>query len=136
MSIPKDTTKWEIRLYIEHARQMLEVATHNLDGGFYGSAINRAYYAIFYAANALLATQGLSRSRYSGVIASFRLNFVKPGIIEIEYGGIYGRVMDDRHITDYDVEVQIEPDRARADLDDAHLFVDRAERYLKEGDWL
>jgi hypothetical protein len=44
--------------------------------------------------------------------------------------------MDDRHISDYDVEAVIEPDRARTDLDDARPFVDRIERYLKQEGWL
>jgi len=136
MSIPEHASRQEIALYIENARQMLEVAAHNLADGFYGSAVNRAYYAIFYAANALLATQGLFRSKHSGVIAAFRQHSVKPGLIEVEYGDIYGRVMDDRHISDYDVQTTIELDRARTDLEDAHRFVDRIERSLKEGDWL
>jgi len=136
MSIPEHASRQEIALYIENARQMLEVAAHNLADGFYGSAVNRAYYAIFYAANALLATQGLFRSKHSDVIAAFRQHSVKPGLIEVEYGDIYGRVMDDRHISDYDVQTTIELDRARTDLEDAHRFVDRIERSLKEGDWL
>jgi len=136
MSIPEHASRDEVALYIKHARQMLEVATHNLSDGFYGSAINRAYYAIFYAANALLTTQGLSRSKHSGVIAAFRQHFVKPGLIEAECGDIYGRVMDDRHISDYDVEATIESDRARTDLEDARRFVHRAERYLHKGGWL
>jgi uncharacterized protein (UPF0332 family) len=70
------------------------------------------------------------------VIAAFRQHFVKPGLIEAECGNIYGRVMDDRHISDYDVEATIEPDRARTDLEDARRFVHRAERYLHEGGWL
>lgn len=81
---------------------MLEVAAHNLSDGFYGSAINRAYYAIFYAACALLMTQSVTRSKHSGVVAAFRRLFVKSGLIEVEYSEIYGRVMDDRHISDYD----------------------------------
>jgi uncharacterized protein (UPF0332 family) len=117
---------------IEHAREILNAAAHNISGGFYGSAVDRAYYAIFYAANALLATQGLSRSRHSGVIAAFRQRFVKPGLIEAEYGDIYGRIMDDRHVSDYDVESSINPDRAQTDLDDARRFVDRSVRYLNE----
>lgn len=136
MSISEHALRQEVALYIEHAHQMLEVAEHNVADGFYGSAINRAYYAIFYAANALLATRGLSRSKHSGVIAAFRQYFVKPGPIEVEYGDIYGRVMDDRHISDYDVETTIEPDRARTDLEDARRFVHRVERYLQGGGWL
>ena len=95
--------------------------------------LGKAYYAIFYAANALLLTRGLSRSKHSGVIAAFRQHFVKPGHIEDEYGEIYGRVMDDRNLSDYDVESSIEPERARADLSDAQRFVERVTRYLDEG---
>ncbi len=98
MSVPKR----EVSLYMEHAQEMLEVAARNIADGFYGSAINRAYYAIFYAANALLATQGLARGKHSGVVAAFRGHFVKPGLIEVEYSRIYGRVMDDRHASDRD----------------------------------
>ena len=56
----------EVALYIENAREMLEVAELNLGNDFYSSAVNRAYYAIFYAANALLATRGESRASTAG----------------------------------------------------------------------
>ena len=85
MSRPESDPTYEVALYIKQAHEMLEVAAHNMAAGFYGSAINRAYYAIFYAANALLKTLGISHTKHSGVIASFRRYFVKPGIIEAEY---------------------------------------------------
>jgi uncharacterized protein (UPF0332 family) len=136
MSMPKHILEREVGLYAKRARRMLEVAAHNLADGFYGSAINRAYYAIFYAANALLVSQGLSRSKHSGVVAAFRQYFVKPGLIEAEYSRIYERAMDDRHISDYDVEAIIEPDRALTDVEDARCFVQRVEQYLYQGGWL
>ena len=127
----------EVALYVEHAQQMLQVAKHNLADGFYASAINRAYYAIFYAANALLATKGLSRSKHSAVIATFRQHFVKPGLIGEDYSDIYGRVMDDRHKADYDIiESTVDPTRAQTDLEDAQRFVERVEHYLKQERWL
>ena len=116
---------------------MLQVADHNLADGFYASAINRAYYAVFYAANALLTTQGLSRSKHSAVIAAFRQHFIKPGLIENEYSDIYGRVMDDRHKADYEIiESTVDPARAQTDLEDARRFVKRVEHYLKQEGWL
>ncbi len=127
----------EVALYVEHAQQMLQVADHNLADGFYTSAINRAYYAIFYAANALLATKGLSRSKHAAVIAAFRQHFVKPGLLESEYSDIYGRLMDDRRKADYEIiESTVDPARARTDLGDARRFVERVERYLKQKGWL
>ena len=127
----------EVALYVQHAQQMLQVADHNLADGFYASAINRAYYAIFYAANALLATKELTRCKHSGVIAAFRQHFVKPGLIKPEYSDIYGRVMDDRHKADYDIiESTMDPAQAQTDLEDAQRFVRRLERYLKQEGWL
>ncbi len=132
MSVPEHASQYEVALYIENAQQMLKVAAHNLADGFYGSAVNRAYYAIFYAANALLATQGITRSKHSGVIAAFRQYFVRPGEIEAEYSDIYGRVMENRHVGDYEIELPIEPQVAADDLRDARRFVGRVERYLRE----
>lgn len=130
------TPKREVSLYMEHAREMLEVAAHNIAEGFLGSAINRAYYAIFYAANALLATQSLARSKHSGVVAAFREHFVKPGLIEIEYSRIYGRVMDDRRASDYELEIPVEPETATRDLSDARRFVERVDEFLRQEGWL
>jgi len=136
MSVPEQASKEESALYVERARQMLEVAAYNLANGFYGSAINRAYYAIFYAANALLATRGLSRSKHSGVIAEFRKQFVKPGLIEIEYSRIYGRVMENRHVSDYEIQLPIDAQAATDDLRDARRFVECIEKLLQQEGWL
>ncbi|HEY52471.1 MAG TPA: HEPN domain-containing protein [Caldilineae bacterium] len=126
----------EIGLYIEHADEMLRVAAHNLVQGFYSTAVNRAYYAIFYTANALLATQGLSRGKHSGVIAAFRQYFVKPGLIEAKYSRTYGRLMDDRHGADYDLETDVEPEQAAVDVENARQFVARVKLYLQREEWL
>jgi uncharacterized protein (UPF0332 family) len=136
MSAAEQGSAYEVNLYVEHARQMLDVAASNLAHGFPGSAVNRAYYAIFYAANALLRTKGISRSKHSGVISAFREHFVKPGLIEVEYSDIYGRVMDNRQVSDYDVEVSTGPKVAADDLRDARRFVDRSKAHLRKEGWL
>ena len=128
--------QYEIELYMSHADEMLQVAEHNLAEGFYSTAVNRAYYAVFYAANALLSTKGLSRGKLSGVVAAFRQYFVKPGLIEAEYGRIYGQLMDDRRGADYDLETIIEPERATVDVEHAHRFVARVRQYLQQEGWL
>jgi len=136
MSIPESGSKYEVDLYVEHAHEMLNVATHNLADGFYGSAINRAYYAIFYAANALLTTQAISRSKHSGVIAAFRQHFVRPGLIKAEYSDVYGRVMENRHVSDYELGLPVDLQVVEEDLRDARRFVERVEKHLREEGWL
>jgi uncharacterized protein (UPF0332 family) len=37
-----------VLVYLDGARNALQSAQYNLDGGFYGVAVNRAYYAFFY----------------------------------------------------------------------------------------
>jgi uncharacterized protein (UPF0332 family) len=88
-------------------------------------------YAIFYAANALLSTKKLERSKHSGVIAAFRQHFVKTGLIEAEYGRFYGEAMEQRNAGDYGL---VSPNRAAADrsLAYAERFVQRVEQALRD----
>lgn len=72
----------DVRLYLERARVDLLAAESNIQQGFHSVAISRAYYAMFYAASALLASKGLSRSKHSGVHSAFGEQFVKAGLIE------------------------------------------------------
>jgi hypothetical protein len=39
----------EVELYMGHADEMLQVAEHNLAQGFCSTAVNRAYYAVFFS---------------------------------------------------------------------------------------
>jgi len=102
----------------------------------YSTAINRAYYATFYAANALLATEGIQRAKHSGVLAAFRQEFVKPGAIEAKYSDSYGDVMDARHDADYAIGINVTEKLAQVYLKDAQQFVTRVERYLNENQML
>ena len=126
----------EIALYIENAKEVLEVAQLNLDNDFYASAVNRAYYAIFYAASALLVTKRLSQSKHSGVINAFRQHFVKTGLIAPEYSDLYGRIMGNRHASDYELESSITKEIARADLTDAIKFVAEITQWLNKEGWI
>lgn len=124
--------RYQIRLYLDHARQALAAAALNLEHGFYSTAINRAYYAVFYGATGLLRTRGMTRARHSGVIAAFRQHFVAPGLIEAEYSDLYGDIMDARIDSDYEVTLQADEGTAQGRVDDARRFVDRVVQYLSD----
>jgi uncharacterized protein (UPF0332 family) len=132
----ESTDRQTVKTYLDAAHEALAGSQYNLDGGYYAIAVNRAYYAVFYAANALLATKGLARGKHSGTISAFRQSFVKPGLIEPEYSAIYGSLMDDRHVSDYDMDTSIEPERAESDVESARKFVARIETYLRQEGWL
>ena len=56
---------------MEQADEALRSADVNLAAGMVRSAVNRAYYAMFYAVLALLGTRSAETSRHSGAIALF-----------------------------------------------------------------
>ena len=128
--------RYQIQMYLAHAHQALDSATASIENDFYATAINRSYYAIFYAASGLLLTEDISRSKHSGVVAAFRQHFVKPGLIETEYSDIYGDVMEARVDGDYDMTFDADLTTAAERLIDARRFVERVIRHLQESEWL
>jgi uncharacterized protein (UPF0332 family) len=126
----------EITLYIQNAHEVLEASQILLENKFYTSAVNRAYYAVFYAANALLVTKGINQGKHSGVISAFRQHFIKTGLIAPEYSQIYGRLMEDRHESDYELGISLTKDEAQLDLSDAKRFVSEVERWLNQENWI
>jgi len=124
---PKDSPE-----YMDYARRVLRTGKLALDDGDWVSAINRAYYAIFYAANAVLELEGLERSKHSGVLSLFRQKYVKTGKIEVEYSDIYGQAFDARNEGDYERPKFPDRDQAKQAIEGAEKFVARIEKLLGE----
>ena len=121
-----------IKRWMALAEQALNTAQITLDADDFRATVNRAYYAIFYSASAMLLTQGLERRKHSGVISLFREHFVKPGLIEAEYSVVYGETLVVREDADYAVEIPVDRDMAEMALDQARRFVRRMSDYLME----
>lgn len=103
------------REFIDLAKYRLERAKNTLSDAkkFMGEAtlestVNRIYYAMFYAVNALLITKGLSSSKHSGVRALFNKEIVKKGLIERQWGEFYSDMFDKRQKGDYKDFVKFE----------------------------
>ena len=75
----------EVKANIERAEQAVSAAQKLLFDGYYDFAASRAYYAVFYAASALLLQEGLEFRKHSGVIAAIHQQFIKTGRIEKEF---------------------------------------------------
>ncbi|NUO81941.1 HEPN domain-containing protein [candidate division KSB1 bacterium] len=66
---------------LQRAHEALTEAKILMDAHHYIGAVNRFYYACFYAVTALFETQDLSSSKHSGVRSLFNLHFVKSRAI-------------------------------------------------------
>lgn len=56
------------------------------DKGYSDFAASRAHYAAFYAATAVLLSEGIEASKHSGVVASIHQRLVKTGKLKKEHG--------------------------------------------------
>lgn len=70
---------------LRKARQSINAGRLLLDGGYPGFAASRAYYAMFYMAQALLEGEGLAFSKHSAVIAAFGKHFVRTNRVPVEF---------------------------------------------------
>jgi uncharacterized protein (UPF0332 family) len=89
------------RRRIDRAIEALHEADLLIADRRWRGAINRLYYAAFYAAKALLAVRNLDSSKHSGTIALFQQHFVKTQLVPIDMARGLSRAFDKRQLTDY-----------------------------------
>ncbi len=94
--------------------------------------MSRAYYAMFYAASALLRSKGIVAKSHRGVIAKFGLEFVKKGVVEAYYAKALALAESLRERADYDSTFRPTPEEAEEIVKEARRFVERVEKALEE----
>jgi uncharacterized protein (UPF0332 family) len=117
---------------IEVANERLAVAKQLQRGGFYRDAVNRAYYAAFAAARALLALKRLDSKTHQGVINLFYKHYVKPGYFPKTTGAFLEKARGLREKADYDEFAPITAEKTREEVKGAAAFVAAVEKYLVE----
>jgi uncharacterized protein (UPF0332 family) len=125
-------SKAEVEQYMRLADEDLVAAQDNLRLGHLRVAVSRAYYAMFYAATAVLGSRGLWRSKHQGLIAALGEHLVKPGVVEPRYGRILHDAFETRLDSDYAPHPDLHEDSARNVIRNARDFVQRMERVLEE----
>jgi uncharacterized protein (UPF0332 family) len=102
-----------------------------LPGGNYpGFAASRAYFAMFYVAEAFLEGEGLSFSKHSAVIAAFGRHFALPGKLPVEFYRYLMEAQDLRHSGDYGDANVVTSDEATEQIRRAEQFLETAWRLL------
>jgi uncharacterized protein (UPF0332 family) len=83
------------------ANRSLSAARLLLDHEYFPEAVSRAYYAMFYAATALLHSEGIAVTKHSAVIAQMGRHFAKTGKIDPKLHRALIDVFDERQTADY-----------------------------------
>ena len=98
-----DEERHAIVLYrIEKANAALDDIRKVLPLELWSIIANRMYYALYYAASALLIHDGHKVGTHKGVIALFNLKYVKEGPLSREDGALFSNIFAFRQGSDND----------------------------------
>lgn len=123
-----------VRFRIENAEATLTESLDQIERGHFNTAVNRMYYACYYAASALLVTIKIATKTHDGVLQMLSLHFIKTGLLPTEYGRIYRNMFDKRSSGDYEDFFYHTKESAEALYPDAKVFVERIKDLVYE--WL
>ena len=98
--------KKEVQELVRKAQQSLEAAELLEREGYHEFAVSRGYYAMFYIAEAVLLSLGLSFSKHSAVVAAFGQHIVQTGHVPEHLHRYLLDAFDLRMVGDYDAPRQ------------------------------
>lgn len=122
----------DIELLLEKATQSLDAAELLRQQGYFDFAASRAYYAMFYVAEALLASLGQSYSSHGAVQAAYGREFAKTGRLDPKFHRWLIDAQDFRSASDYQTGVNIAPEQAAQICEWAREFIGSARNYLSQ----
>lgn len=114
----------EITANLQRAEQSIQAAKELADKNYHDFAASRAYYAAFYAATAVLLSEGVSLSKHSAVIASIHQRFVKAGKLSKEQGKDLNWLFELRGVGDYGGIAHVSAQQAEQAIRAAESFLE------------
>jgi len=120
-----------IQYRLEQAQVALDDAKFLIDGKRSPqSIVNRSFYAMFYAALALLQKIGKVPSKHAGVISLFDTEFAMKGFFPKELSKDFHKAFELRQVSDYKVLEVLSPEKAEDTWNKAVSFVQAVKKYL------
>lgn len=112
-----------IELWLKKADDAIVSAELELNEGHANFAVNRLYYACFYAVTALLLKDKKQFTRHSAVKSEFVKTHIKSGKIDAKWNNFYQKLFDDRQEGDYIPTITFEATDISTRLQQAQEFI-------------
>ena len=100
--------------------------------GYYNTAVNRLYYACYYAAVALLIRHEINPGTHAGVKQMIGMHFVATGRMSREIGRSFSLLFERRHSSDYDDFAYSTEEEVNELLPKAKTFIEAVGLLLEE----
>ncbi len=117
---------------LSKAEQYLRDAQRTLELEMYDTAANRSYYAIFHAARAVLALDGLDFKKHSGVVSNFQMRYIKTGVFDKSLSDIIKSAFSLRTESDYEDFYVIAKVDVENQVREAEIFCTEVRKYIEE----
>ena len=113
-----------VKYRLEKANATLAEVFVQLENQFYRTAVNRLYYACYYAATAILINENYESKTHSGVKTLLGLHFFKENRIDKAFSLLYDKLFNLRQTGDYEDWVYLSEE-------DVLPLVEPAEQFIK-----
>lgn len=117
---------------IQHAKKTFSEVRIIADNGFYNTAINRLYYACYYAVIALLLKNNIATQTHAGVKQMLGLHFVKTNILNPEFARFYAQMFNNRISGDYDDFITFDLEMIEELIPQTESFIYAIEKIINE----
>jgi uncharacterized protein (UPF0332 family) len=122
----------EILLLLQKSKNTHQASLLLWENRLIESAIARAYYTMFYIAQAFLLSKNLSFSSHKAVISNFGQQFAKTQEIPLKYHRFLIDAQIKRNEADYDLSPNFSLDEAREIINRAEEMLNFAIQYFGE----
>ena len=116
----------------DRAVDAIEAADILLTNGKTDIAAGRAYYAMFYIAEALLYEKGHQFGKHGNVLAAYGQHFAKTKALDPKYHRWLLTSFDQRQVGDYAFDPNVEANVVVQMIHQAQEFLEAAKAYLAE----
>jgi len=130
--LTNDEKKTLINYRLERANESIKAAELMLENEMYIPAMNRIYYSMFYAVQALLILKESAFSKHGQVKGFFNKEFIKTGVFPKEFGKLFNTVFEYRQKFDY-VDLIIPEEELISDyINKAKIFTQKITEFIKD----
>ncbi len=121
----------EVQKLIEKSEHAIKVAESLVSVGYPSDAVSKIYYAMFYAAQALLKSEGIDVVKHSAVASAFGYYFAKSDRIDSRYHRMLIDARKIREIADYDIQEEIVEPVASLKIEEGKEFLAMVKDFLR-----
>jgi len=128
----EEKVKIRIKEELETAKRRLEAAKLLFEKDMIEDAVNRAYYAFFHAAKAMLNVLGYDAKTHSGLISEFGLRIIKTELLDKKFGQYFRRAFEMRESSDYEIGIIFSEEEVETLIQNADEFLKKAKEFIEE----